>query len=68
MPSNIAIPHLISRDAATLGNGFLPSNTKPFSLGSDPGKADYKVRDLDFYQGIDLTRLDRRRKIVNALN
>jgi hypothetical protein len=68
LPSNIAIPHLISRDAATLGNGFLPGNTKPFALGSDPGKADYKVRDLDFYEGLDLTRLDRRRKIVNALN
>jgi len=68
LPSNIAIPHLISRDAATIGNGFLPNATKPFSLGSDPGKSGYKVRDLDFYQGLDLSRLDRRRKIVNAMN
>lgn len=68
LPSNIAIPHLISRDAATIGNGFLPSNTKPFSLGSDPGKAGYKVRDLDFYQGLDIARLDRRRQIVSAMN
>ena len=68
LPANIAIPHLISRDAATLGNGFLPNSTKHFSLGSDPGKRSYKVRDLDFYQGLDLSRLDRRRKIVNAMN
>ena len=68
LPSNIAIPHLKSRDTATIGNGFLPNDSKPFSLGSDPGKAGYKVRDLDFYQGLDLSRLDRRRKIVNALN
>ena len=68
LPANIAIPHLISRDSATIGNGFLPNATKAFSLGSDPGKAGYKVRDLDFYQGLDLSRLDRRRKIVNALN
>lgn len=68
LPSNIAIPNLISRDAATIGNGFLPSSTKHFSLGSDPGKANYKVRDLDFYQGLDISRLDRRRKIVNAMN
>lgn len=68
LPSNIAIPHLISRDAATIGNGFLPNSTQPFSLGSDPGKADYRVRDLDFYQGLDLSRLDRRRKIVTAMN
>ena len=68
LPSNIVIPDLISRDGATVGNGFLPTNTKHFSLGSDPGKSSYKVRDLDFYQGLDLSRLNRRRTIVNALN
>lgn len=68
LPSNIAIPHLISRDAATIGNGFLPNNTKHFSLGSDPGKRGYQVRDLDFYQGLDISRLDQRRKIVRAMN
>lgn len=68
LPSNIAIPNLISRDGATIGNGFLPNSTKHFSLGSDPGKLSYKVRDLDFYQGLDISRLDRRRKVVNAMN
>ena len=68
LPSNIAIPDLSSRDGATIGNGFLPSSTKHFSLGSDPGKSTYKVRDLDFYQGLDVSRLDRRRKMVNAMN
>ena len=68
LPSNIAIPHLTSRDIATIGNGFLPNSTKHFSLGSDPGKANYKVRDLDFYHGLDISRLDRRRQIVNAMN
>ena len=68
LPSNIAIPNLISRDAATIGNGFLPNSTKHFSLGSDPGTASYKVRDLDFYRDLDISRLDRRRKIVNAMN
>ena len=68
LPSNIAIPNLISRDAATIGNGFLPNSSKSFSLGSDPGKSSYQVRDLNFYQGLDISRLDRRRKIVNAMN
>jgi len=68
LPANIAIPDLTSRDAATLGNGFLPTNTKHFSLGSDPGKANYKVRDLEFYRGLDISRLERRRKIVEAMN
>ena len=56
LPSNIAIPNLTSRDAASIGNGFLPNSTKHFSLGSDPGKSSYKVRDLDFYQGLDISR------------
>ncbi|MDE0864809.1 MAG: DUF1501 domain-containing protein [Rubripirellula sp.] len=68
LPSNITIPNLTSRDAATLGNGFLPNSTKHFSLGSDPGKANYKVRDLEFFRGLDISRLDRRRKIVEAMN
>ena len=68
LPGNIAVPDLISRDGATIGNGFLPNSAKHFSLGSDPGKSNYKVRDLDFYQGLDLSRLNRRRTIVNVLN
>lgn len=68
LPSNIAIPNLISRDSASIGNGFLPNSTKHFSLGNDPGKLNYKVRDLDFYKGLDISRLDRRRNIVNAIN
>lgn len=68
LPSNIAIPNLISRDAASIGNGFLPNSTKHFSLGSDPGTVDYEVRDLHFFRGLDLERLDRRREIVTALN
>ena len=50
------------------GGGYLPAQTRPFSIGSDPAKADFKVRDLDFYKGIDLARLDRRRQFVNALD
>ncbi|MEM7453110.1 MAG: DUF1501 domain-containing protein [Planctomycetota bacterium] len=68
LPNNIAIPDLISRDAATIGNGFLPGSTRHFSLGSDPGRTGFQVHDLDFYQGLDISRLNRRREIVNALN
>lgn len=68
LPPNIAVPNFKSGGGKTSGNGFLPSATAPFSLGSNPDRADFKVRDLDFYQGLDLTRLDRRRNIVNALD
>ena len=47
----------------TLGPGYLPTSTAPFEVGDD-----FKVRDLDFYQGLDLGRIDRRRQFVNAVD
>ncbi len=51
------------RRQPTLGPGYLPTSTAPFEVG-----ADFKVRDLDFYQGLDLGRIDRRRQFVNAVD
>ncbi|MCE2402464.1 DUF1501 domain-containing protein [Candidatus Poribacteria bacterium] len=72
LPPNIAVPNF-TREVS--GNGYLPSATRPFSVGGNPNKDDFKgsnggfkVRDLDFYQGIDIDRLSRRRQFVNALN
>lgn len=72
LPPNIAVPNFTGQVS---GNGYLPNATRPFSVGGNPNKKDFeskrggfKVRDLDFYQGIDITRLSRRRQFVNALN
>ena len=65
LPPNIAVPDFSGNVSA---NGFLPRTTSPFAVGGDPGRSDFKVRDLDLYQGLDLTRLDRRRNIVRTLN
>ncbi|MBM82681.1 MAG: hypothetical protein CMJ78_19125 [Planctomycetaceae bacterium] len=65
LPPNIAVPRF---SKSVTGNGFLPSSTAPFAVGGIPDRPDFKVRDLDFYKGLDLTRLDRRRKIVNAFD
>lgn len=71
LPTNIAIPNFTGQLS---GNGYLPSATRPFSVGGSSGKENakidsgFKVRDLDFYQGIDMTRLSRRRQFVQALN
>ena len=65
LPPNIAVPTFSGN---VTGNGFLPSATAPFSVGGNPDASDFKVRDLDFYKGLDLTRLDRRREIVNAFD
>ena len=68
LPPNIAVPSFRVGGGNMTGGGFLPPQTRPFSVGSDPAKDDFKVRDLDFYKGLDLTRLDRRRQFVNSLD
>ena len=71
LPSNIAVPNFTGQVS---GNGYLPSATRPFSVAGNSNKRNmdadggFKVRDLDFYQGIDIDRLSRRRQFVNALN
>ena len=70
LPPNIAIPNFKSStgNQNSHGNGYLPIATAPFSVGGNPDRSDFKVRDLDFYQGLDIERLDRRRQIVNAFD
>jgi hypothetical protein len=68
LPPNIAVPNFRVGGGKLTGGGYLPLETRPFSVGADPAKGDFKVRDLDFYKGLDLHRLDRRRQFVNALN
>lgn len=65
LPPNIAVPSLSGNID---GAGFLPRSTEPFAVGGKPESGDFRVRDLDFYRGLDLARLDRRRQIVDALN
>ena len=68
LPPHIAVPDFRVGGGRLSGGGYLPAAARPFSVGGDPAKADFQVRDLDFYRGIDVTRLDRRREFVNALN
>jgi hypothetical protein len=68
LPPFISIPTFRVGGAKLAGNGYLPSRTRPFSVGGDPAKPDFSVRNLDFYQGLDLARLDRRRQFVSALD
>ncbi len=65
LPPNIAVPNFTGQVS---GSGYLPSATRPFAVGGDPKRPDFKVRDLDFYEGIDLQRVSRRRQFVDALN
>ena len=65
LPPHIAVPQFTGNVS---GNGYLSTSSRPFSVGGNPDSGRFKVRDLDFYQGLDLSRLDRRRQIVNAFD
>ena len=65
LPPYIAVPNFTTE---LTGNGYLPSATRPFSVSNGSKSREFKVRDLDFYEGIDLTRLSRRKQFVYALN
>ena len=68
LPPNIAIPEYRVGGGRFAGNGFLDPSFAPFSLGSDPSKKGFQVRDLDLYNGITLRRLKQRNKFVQQLN
>lgn len=68
LPPYIAVPQFNVGGSKLSGNGFLNSAYRPFSVGGDPGRPGFEVKDLDFYQGLDLDRLSRRRQFVDSLN
>jgi hypothetical protein len=64
LPAYIAIPE--AREP--MGAGFLSAEHRPFATGGDPAKPDFHVRDLDFFPGVDVGRMDRRRAFVAQLD
>lgn len=64
LPPYVAVPD--HNDAA--GQGYLPGLCRPFAVGGDPGRPDFKVRDLEAYPGVTTTRLERRRDFLQALD
>ncbi len=68
LPSNVAIPQYRVGGGRFSGSGFLSASARPFSVGGDPAKPDFRVRDMDFYHGLDIHRLDRRRQFIQRLD
>jgi hypothetical protein len=64
LPSYVAVP-TASREA---GNGYLPGSRRPFAVGGDPSRPDFRVRDLDSPAGLTPSRLDRRREFLGDLD
>jgi len=68
LPANIAVPDYRVGGGRFSGAGYLSRRTLPFSVGGDPAKPDFQVRDLDLFRGLDLERLSRRRDFVAQLD
>jgi hypothetical protein len=65
LPPYICVP---SQPNNFAGSGYLPASCAPFSLGSDPARGDFRVRDLDRPSGIDDSRSARRRELLGLVN
>jgi Protein of unknown function (DUF1501) len=65
LPPYVCIPRVPNEFAAS---GYLSSSFAPFSLGSDPADAGFKVQDLTLPGGVDDTRFTRRRTALEAVN
>ncbi len=68
LPAHIAVPHFRVGGSRLSGNGYLPSQVRPFALGGDPAKPNFQVQDLDLYQGLTIERLKRRTEVVRQLD
>ncbi len=65
LPPYVMIPNLPTPHA---GTGYLSSSFAGFSLGSDPARGDFRVRDLQLPKGVDVNRFDRRRRLLDVVN
>jgi hypothetical protein len=68
LPPQVAVPDFRVGGGRMTGGGYLPVETRPFSVGSDPSKPGFQVRDLDLARGLDVERLDRRRRFTQELD
>jgi len=64
LPPYVAIPEAV-RSARS---GYLPGAYSPFSVGGDPSRSDYRVKDLQPPASIRPERLNDRRAMVKALD
>lgn len=65
MPTYIAVPNA---NESLLGTGYLSTKYAPFSLGDDPKNSGFRVRDLEAAQGVDRARIDRRKRLLDAID
>jgi len=68
MPPYIQIGTDVDRRFGGGTAGFMGAVYNPFEIDSDPSKNDFRVRDVTPPAGIDLARIDRRKKYLRAFD
>jgi uncharacterized protein (DUF1501 family) len=69
-PRNDLPPYICVPNAADtfLGSGYLSSAYGPFSVGGEPHADNFEVRDMNLPEGVDATRMDRRKGLLAAVD
>jgi hypothetical protein len=65
LPPYVCIPNQPNEFA---GTGYLSSSFAGFSLGADPASGNFQVRDLNLPGGVDFTRFEKRRQMLDVVN
>jgi uncharacterized protein (DUF1501 family) len=64
LPGYVAVPST----PRSSGAGYLGVAYNPFAVGSDPNSASYSVRNLTLPNGISLSRLENRRRLLQSID
>lgn len=65
LPPYVCVPN---QPNVFAGSGYLSNSFAPFSVGADPARGDFVVRDLNLPGGVDEARFTRRQKLLDAVN
>ncbi len=68
LPAHVAVPNFSVGGAKFSGAGFLPATCRPFSVGGDPARPEFTVRDLAPFSEVTPERLERRREFLAELD
>jgi len=64
LPPYVIVPRPVEYSQA----GYLPGAYGPFSVGGDPSKPDFRVRDLNAPEGVSITAEAQRRDVLRKLD
>ena len=65
MPPYVCVPELTSPYS---GSGYLSSAFGPFTLGSDPARRSFEVRDLSLPDSVDKARFEKRKRTLKLVD